>query len=218
MQPGTVQDRTRPRSRPERELARLEALDARRRWRVLRRGGLRGGLGAGASLWTLIKLKLLGSLGGKLAIAAVIGLGVAWPMLLVVLLASVALGLAIAILTCGEIAEFPFLGPDDVRACKGTRVRRLEDLIARRRAWLAAPSGLAPSVRRDAQERASHRRGSAPLTGPCRSPVRAPRRPRDVFKMQLWCHRQVIREQPGCGRSCGPRRPWPVRQSSYNRG
>ena len=108
---------------------------------------------------TLVKLKLLGSLGGKLAVAGVIGLAIAWPMLLVVLLASVALGLVVATLTCGEVSELPSLGPDDVRACKGTRARRLEDLIAQRRAWLAAPSGLAPSVRRDALER--HRTAAA---------------------------------------------------------
>ncbi|WP_245292116.1 hypothetical protein [Methylobacterium tarhaniae] len=127
-------------ARVARQLRRLEALAARHRFRrrVIRL--VRGGAGGGAAFLVLVKAKLVGSLAGKLAIAALVGLGFAWPLAalaLVMLLTVVA-----ALLECEPFGV-------DACDCFGPNARRarLRALIAQRRAWLAVPAGEAPRIR-----------------------------------------------------------------------
>ncbi|KQT56185.1 hypothetical protein ASG52_24225 [Methylobacterium sp. Leaf456] len=142
-QPKTVR-------RVERELARLDGLIARARLRRRLFRGLRGGLGAGATLLVLLKAKVAASLGLKLVIAGVVGLGLAWPV--AVLVFVFVAGLVVTIL--GALTGEGGLSGSDFDCswdcgCKRERMKRLKHLIALRRAWLAAPNGPAPSIRRD---------------------------------------------------------------------
>jgi hypothetical protein len=141
-----IEDRTSESRRVARELSRLEALAARRRIRVRLLRGLRGGLGAGTTLVALIKLKLAGSLALKLGIALLVGLGLAWPF--VTLAVFVLLGIVLAILSlfgdgAVECPDCSCYGGCDRRE---KRAARLKHQIALRRAWLATPSGPAPSL------------------------------------------------------------------------
>ena len=142
-----AEDRIQLRHRVERELRRLETLAGRKRARrsALRLG--RGTLGAAATFGALVKAKIVGTLAGKLAIALAVGLGLAWPALVLV-------GIVLAVLSLfgGEAGPHDFTC-DGSCAGKNERAARLNHLIAQRRAWLAAPSGSAPSVRWDAQGR-----------------------------------------------------------------
>jgi len=140
--------------RVERELARLDALIARARLRRRLFRGLRGGLGAGATLLVLLKAKLAASLGLKLVIAGVVGIGLAWPV--AVLVFAFVAGLVVTILGAltgeGWMSASGFSPAWDC-GCERARMRRLKRLIEERRAWLGAPSGPAPSVRRDPARR-----------------------------------------------------------------
>ncbi|MCJ2034019.1 hypothetical protein [Methylobacterium sp. J-068] len=131
-----------------REIRRLEALAARRRLRVRVLRALRGTLGAGATLATLVKLKLAGSLALKLGIAALVGLGLAWPFVALALVVLFGLVVTIVALFSGENISCPEAACD--WGCDGREKRgaRLKQRIAERRAWLAAPSGPAPSLLR----------------------------------------------------------------------
>ncbi|MFG5121329.1 hypothetical protein [Methylorubrum sp. POS3] len=133
--------------RAEHELARLERLASRARLkrRVFRT--MRGGFGAGATLLVLLKTKLAVSLGFKLFLAAMIGLALAWPV--AVLGAIFVLGLLVMIL--GFLTGEGGVSAGDIDCCGncGCKRQRMKRLIARRRAWLAAPTGPAPSIRRD---------------------------------------------------------------------
>ncbi|MEH3116958.1 MAG: hypothetical protein PGN25_04930 [Methylorubrum populi] len=135
-------------------MRRLEALAARKRFRRRSLRALRGGAGAAATFGALVKTKLVGTLAGKAAIALAVGLGVAWPMLVVGVVGLVGIVLAIVSLFSGEGGPHP-LDCDCPGGCAGKekRAARLEHLIAQRRAWLTAPSGPAPSVRWDAKGR-----------------------------------------------------------------
>jgi len=135
-------------ARVARELARLEALAARRRLRVRLLRAARGFLGAAATLATLIKLKLVGSLVLKLGIALLVGLGLAWPFAALAVVVLLGFILALASLFEGGSLDCP-----DAASCDGCehrekRAARLRHLIARRRTWLAAPSGPPPSAGR----------------------------------------------------------------------
>lgn len=147
-----AEDRIPLRRRVERELRRLETLAGRKRARrfVLRLG--RGTLGTAATFGALVKAKIVGTLAGKLAIALAVGLGLAWPALVLGLLAVVGIVLAVASLFGGEAGPHDFTC-DGPCTGKDERAARLDHLIAQRRAWLAAPSGPGPSVRWDAQGR-----------------------------------------------------------------
>lgn len=147
-----AEDRIQLRHRVERELRRLETLAGRKRARrsALRLG--RGTLGAAATFGALVKAKIVGTLAGKLAIALAVGLGLAWPALVLGLLALVGIVLAVLSLFGGEAGPHDFTC-DGSCAGKNERAARLDHLIAQRRAWLATPSGSAPSVRWDAQGR-----------------------------------------------------------------
>lgn len=154
------EDRAQALRRVGRELRRLEARAGKRRLRVRAMRGLRGGLGATATFGLLLKLKLAGSGVLKIALAALVGLGFAWPTLALLVFALLGLLWAIVSLFDGSGGPHPFDG-DGPRDCarRETRAKRLGDLIAQRRAWLDAPSGPAPSLRRDGS------RGPARLLG-----------------------------------------------------
>ena len=154
MQANAVEDRAPARRRMERELRRLEALTARKRFRRRSLRALRGSAGAAATFGALLKVKLVGTLAGKAAIAVLIGLGLAWPALVIGVIGVVGLVLAVISLFSGEGGPHGF-DPDCACDCtrKEKRAERLKALIAQRRAWLAAPSGPAPSVRWDARGR-----------------------------------------------------------------
>ncbi|MGU3402881.1 hypothetical protein [Methylobacterium brachiatum] len=126
-------------ARVSRHLRRLEALAAQHRFRKRVVRALRGGAGGGTSVLVLMKAKVVGSLAGKLAIAALVGLGLAWPFA------------ALAILTVVAVASILSCEPTDLDGCDcrrpNARRERLQALIEQRRAWLAAPSGTAPSIR-----------------------------------------------------------------------
>ncbi len=154
MRAGEGEDRGQAVRRIERELVRLDGLIARARftrhlWRTLR-----GGAGAGATLLVLLKAKIAASLGLKLAIAVAVGLGLAWPVAVLALVFLIGAGLAIVSLVTGD-GDTSASDFDGAWECGGQRERmkRLKGLIAQRRAWLAAPSGPAPSPRRDAAGR-----------------------------------------------------------------
>lgn len=121
------------------QLRRLEAIAARHRLRrrVIRL--VRGGAGGGAAFLVLMKAKIAASLSAKLVIAALVGLGFAWP------LAALAVFVLITILVS--------LFGDETIHCDGCdcvrsnpRRARLRELIAQRRAWLAEPTGAAPRI------------------------------------------------------------------------
>jgi hypothetical protein len=125
--------------RVTRELRRLEALAARRRLRVRVLRALRGLGGAGATFAALVKLKLAASLGLKLGLAALVGLGLVWPFVALAILALMGLVVAILALIAGS-GEAGDLFCPDAAGCerRERRAARLKQLIATRRAWLDA--------------------------------------------------------------------------------
>jgi hypothetical protein len=149
-----AEDRAPARRRMERELRRLEALAARKRYRRRSLRALRGSAGAAATFLALLKVKVIGTLAGKAAIAVLVGLGLAWPALVIGVVGLVGIVLGLLSLFSGEGGSHHFDcdSPCDC-ARKEKRAERLKALIAQRRAWLAAPSGPAPSLRRDARGR-----------------------------------------------------------------
>ncbi|GMA76241.1 hypothetical protein GCM10025880_26580 [Methylorubrum aminovorans] len=140
MQAETVEDRARARHRMERELRRLEGLAGRKRVRRRILRALRGTAGAAATFGALVKLKLVGTLAGKAAIALAVGLGLAWPTLVIGIIGLVGIVLALLSLFSGEGGPHSF-DCDWPCECgrKEARARRLKHLIAQRRSWLAAP-------------------------------------------------------------------------------
>ena len=154
MQASEVEDRAQARQRMERELRRLEELAARKRFRRRSLRALRGSAGAAATFAALLKVKVIGTLAGKVAIAVLVGLGLAWPALIIGVVGLVGIVLAFVSLFSGEGGSHHFDCdcPSDC-AGKEKRAERLKGLIAQRRAWLATPSGPAPSVRWDARGR-----------------------------------------------------------------
>lgn len=120
---------------------------ARRRFRVRLLRALRGTAGAGATLAALIKLKVAGSLALKIGLAALVGVGLAWPF--VVLAVLFLFGLVLSILSL--FGDGPVDCPEGSCDCgcdrREKRAERLKALIARRRAWLAEPVGPAPRIR-----------------------------------------------------------------------
>lgn len=126
--------------RVARQLRRLEAIAERHRLRrrVIRL--VRGGAGGGATLLVLMKAKIAASLSAKLVLAALVGLGFAWPL---AALAVFVLITIVASLFGDETIHCD--GCDCLRA--NPRRARLRELIAQRRAWLAEPTGAAPRIR-----------------------------------------------------------------------
>ena len=137
--------------RVTRELGRLDALAARQRLRVRLMRGLRGSLGAGATLAALVKFKLAGSLGLKIGLALLVGAGLAWPFIALGVLALLALLLSVLSLFDGGgpgSHDFACDWPCDCNR-REKRAARLKQLIEVRQAWLASASGELPP-RRDA--------------------------------------------------------------------
>lgn len=124
--------------RVTRELRRLEALAARRRLRVRLLRGLRGTLGTGATLVALVKFKLAASLGLKVALAVLVGIGLAWPFLVLAVLTLI--GLVLALVSVFEGGHAGSLDCPDGSGCERREKRdeRLKHLIATRREWLDA--------------------------------------------------------------------------------
>jgi hypothetical protein len=129
--------------RVARALHRLEALAGRRRLRVRVLRALRGLLGGGATLGLLIKAKVAGSLVLKVALAALVGVGFAWPALVLLLLGLVGVLLALLSLFDGGPAHLDCDCPCDCKR-KEARAERLKRMIVRRRDWLRARAGPAP--------------------------------------------------------------------------
>ena len=165
-------------ARVARELRRLEGLAARRRMRVRVLRALRGTLGAGATLAALIKLKLAGSLTLKLALAALVGLGLAWPMVALGLfaLAAVLLSLVGLILSLFDGGGSPSLDCDCACDRRERRAVRLAELIRKRRHWLEQRAGPVPSPRSEAagSVRGGPRGGAVRARRPRRSPAPPP--------------------------------------------
>ena len=67
------------RTKCERDLTRLRRLEMRYRFRSLVSRGFRGFIGFVLGLVATFKLKIAATIGGKIFIAALIGLGFAWP-------------------------------------------------------------------------------------------------------------------------------------------
>ncbi|MER2263912.1 hypothetical protein [Methylobacterium oxalidis] len=153
-------EHTRTIRRVRRELGRLEALAARNRLRRRAYRALRGAAGAGATLGVLLKLKITGSLGIKLALAALVGLGFAWPMLAAAILVLAGLVISILSLLDGQGGNLHLDGTCDWPCgCERRRARaaRLKTLIVRRRNWLAQGIDPAPSPRGEAEGRRRRR-------------------------------------------------------------
>ncbi|WP_375409619.1 hypothetical protein [uncultured Methylobacterium sp.] len=139
--------------RVRRELARLEALAYRRRVRAWIARGARGLAGAGGSFALLVKLKVAGSIGGKIIIAALIGLGLALPV--VALAVLVILFLLLALVECDPGGSCDW--PCDCRE-RNARRDRLKGMIDERVSWLARRDGPAPRVTPERARARKHRR------------------------------------------------------------
>jgi hypothetical protein len=105
----------------------------------------RGGVGFLAGLGAAIKTKVAATIGGKLAVAALIALGLAWPMAVLWLLGFVLFGLVVAAIFGADVdSSIGWLYFDcvDCADCarKNKRRRRLLALIAEREQWLAENS------------------------------------------------------------------------------
>jgi hypothetical protein len=124
--------------RARRDLARLEALRERQRLRRRVGRGLRGLAGAGGTLLALAKMKVAASLGAKLLLAVLVGLGLAWPAWAFAVFLAVGFVVALAALPTGEGDVTDLHGHCDWPFdCRRKRAARLARLIADRRAWLA---------------------------------------------------------------------------------
>jgi hypothetical protein len=128
-------------ARVTRQLQRLEALAEQHRFRKRIVRLVRGGAGGGAAFLVLLKAKLVAPLAGKLLIAALVGLSLAWPL--------VALGIVLVVVAVMSIVTCE---PTSLDGCDcigpNKRRERLRALIKQRRTWLAEPSGELPSIGR----------------------------------------------------------------------
>ncbi len=132
----TEQDADWKSERVRRDLARLQKLLARRRFRAIAMRVFRGVLGSGASFAALIKLKLAGSLVLKGGLALLVGLSLAWPIVFGILLALAFVVLAIVGIMEGETPNCP-----DTCWEASKRRDRLRELIDERIEWLESRSG-----------------------------------------------------------------------------
>ena len=132
---------TQQRSAYMRELRRLRSLEQRHRLRARMTRTVRGGVGFLAGLGAGIKTKIAATIGGKLVVAAVIALGVAWPMAVLWLLGFF-LFVAVAVAIFGgdvdDSVGWIYFDCADCADCarKNKRRQRLLELIAAREQWL----------------------------------------------------------------------------------
>jgi len=107
---------------------------------------VRGGVGFLAGLGAAIKTKIAATIGGKLVVAAVIALGVAWPMAVLWLLGFF-LFVAVAVAIFGgdvdDSVGWIYFDCADCADCarKNKRRQRLLELIAEREQWLEQHPG-----------------------------------------------------------------------------
>ena len=139
--------------RVRRELVSFEALAHRRRMRAWIARGVRGLAGAGGSFALLVKLKVAGSIGGKLILAGLVGLGLALPLVTLGVLAV--LILVLSVVTCEPIGGCDC--PCDCRE-RNARRDRLKAMIDARARWLAGRDGPAPRITPDEQRPGRGRR------------------------------------------------------------
>ena len=140
----------RQRAACERDLARLRRLEERHRLRAVMTRGARGSVGFLAGLGVVIKTKIAATLAGKLAIAALFGIGFAWPIVIVWVA-----GIGIAVVAVAAICEGDVCAGTDALVCcdcpncaecdrKNKRRQRILAMIAEREKWLENGSGPPP--------------------------------------------------------------------------
>jgi hypothetical protein len=130
-----------------RDVARLRSLEQRHRLRAMMRRAARGGVGFLAGLGAAIKTKVAATIGGKLIVAALIALGLAWPMAVLWILGFFLFGLVVAAIFGADVdGSIGWLYFDcvDCADCarKNKRRQRLLVLIAEREQWLEANPGI----------------------------------------------------------------------------
>jgi hypothetical protein len=135
-----------------RDLARLQRLEERHRLRAVVTRGARGGVGFAAGLGMAVKMKIAATLGGKLLIAALIGIGFAWPIVIMWVVGIGLVAFVIAAIFEGEFCNAADLMVCDCADCadcnrKNKRRQRVMDMIAEREKWLAHGFGPPPGRR-----------------------------------------------------------------------
>lgn len=136
-----------------RDLTRLRRLEMRYRFRALVSRGFRGFIGFVLGLAATIKLKIAATLGGKILIAVLIGLGFAWPAAAITVIL-----IGLVILSIAALCEGGPAGCTAADCCmcdgcdfcdgnckaKNMRRERLLKMIAEREEWLAKGEGPPP--------------------------------------------------------------------------
>src|SRR3984957_7257112 len=136
----------RQRAACERDLARLRRLEERHRLRAVITRGARGSVGFLAGLGVVIKTKVAATLAGKLLIAALFGIGFAWPIVIVWVAGIGIAAIAVAAICQGEVCA----GADALVCCdcpncaecdrKNKRRQRVIAMITEREKWLESDS------------------------------------------------------------------------------
>jgi len=125
---------------------RLRGLEQRHRLRARVTRAARGGVGFLAGLGAAIKTKVAATIGGKLVVAALIALGLAWPMAVLWLLGFFVF-VAMVVAIFGGDADYSvgwlYFDCADCAGCarKNNRRQRLIELIAEREQWLEQHPG-----------------------------------------------------------------------------
>jgi hypothetical protein len=124
-----------------RDLTRLRSLEQRHRLRARMARAARGGVGFLAGLGAAIKTKVAATIGGKLVVAAVIALGLAWPMAVLWLLGFFLFAAVVIAIFGGDVDDsigWIYCDCADCADCarKNKRRQRLLELIAAREQWL----------------------------------------------------------------------------------
>jgi hypothetical protein len=124
-----------------RELTRLRSLEQRHRLRARVTRAARGGVGFVAGLCAAIKTKIAATIGGKLIVAALIALGLAWPMAVLWLVGFFVFAAVVVAIFGGDVDDsigWIYFDCADCADCarKNKRRRRLLELIAEREQWL----------------------------------------------------------------------------------
>jgi uncharacterized membrane protein YphA (DoxX/SURF4 family) len=102
---------------------------------------VRGSVGFLAGLGAAIKTKVAATIGGKLVVAALIALGLAWPMAVLWLVGFFVFAAVVAAIFGGDVTDgigWLYFDCADCTDCarKNKRRQRLLELIAAREQWL----------------------------------------------------------------------------------
>ena len=124
-----------------RDLTRLRSLEQRYRLRAMMTRAARGGVGFLAGLGAAIKSKIAATIGGKLFVAALIALGLAWPMAVLWLVGFILFGLVVVMIFGSDVDSSIgrlYFDCADCASCarKNKRRQRLLALITEREQWL----------------------------------------------------------------------------------